>query len=298
MKKTLPVLAVVLLIVSGANAQYDTLWIGTADGPSTNLDNTPFATEVARASRTHYLVRSQDLQQAGLSSEVVGICFQVVDDDLTDPACLLDLHTEMKNDVTSSLSDFTYSGLMSTGTAAQVNLAHGILGLEFATPWQWLGPGLNAVVEISYERSEEAGVSPRILLDMDLDYTATFTGRTAENVMGHDISGLYPSDVETGSDNSLPVLGLLIEASTYIHDATAKNMLDLFPNPASTLIHVQAPEGTRSLRITDTCGRAVLSKNCTAGQNSIDIATLPAGCYSVSALSDRGVVAYSRFINE
>ncbi len=290
-----------LLCASAANAQYDTLWIGTADGPSTSLDNTPFPTEVARAARTQYLVRSEDLVLSGLQSEVVGICFQVVDDDLTDPACLVDLHTGMKNDVTSSLTDLVHTGLLGTGTTPQVNLSHGVLGLEFAAGsfWQWLGPGSNAVVEISYERSEEAGISPRILLDQDLDHTATFTGRTEQNIMGHDITGLYPADVELGSDNSLPVMGLLVEAFTSSvpeHAGAADPRLS--PNPCGTWLNIAVSPGVRSLRITDMCGRPVVRQPLTSTTAKVDISNLPTGCYMVSTLSGEGVLASAKLIKE
>jgi hypothetical protein len=292
-----------LLCGSAGNAQYDTLWIGTADGPSTSLDNTPFPTEVARAARTQYLVQADDLVLAGLgpNTDVVGICFQVVDDDLTDPACLVDLHTEMKNDVTSSLTDFVYTGLLATGTTSQVNLSHGVLGLEFAAGsfWQWAGVGFNAVVEISYERSEEAGISPRILLDQNLGYTATSTGRTEQNIMGHDITSLYPADVELGSDNSLPAMGLLVEAFTSSlpeHAGAADPRLS--PNPCGTWLNIAVSSGVRSLRITDMCGRPVLVQPLTSTTAKVNISNLPTGCYMVSTVSGEGVLASAKLIKE
>ena len=289
-----------LLCAYGANAQYDTLWIGTPDGPSTSLANTPFPTEVARAARTQYIVRSLDLAQVLLpNTNVLGICFQVVDDDLTDPACLLDIHTQMKNEASTNLVDFISSGLVSTSTDQQINLSEGVLGIVFDHPWQWLGVGNNSIVEINYERSEEVGNSPRILLDQDLDHTATFTGRTGQNILGQDISSIYPPDVETGSDNSLPAMGLLVDAfTTSLPDASSAADLRLSPNPCQVSINARVPSGTRSIRITDMCGRTVLQRPLTSTVGKIDVGSLPTGCYTVQALAGDGSMASGRFIKE
>lgn len=297
-----PVLAftALLLCASAANAQYDTLWIGTADGPSTSLDNTPFPTEVARAARTQYLVRYDALVQAGLlpSTDILGVCLQVVDDDLADPACLIDLHTESKNEASGNLTNFIYSGLVATSTWNGVNLTAGILGLPWNTSqWQWLGAGSNMIIEVNYERGEQAGLSPRIMLDMDLDYTATFTARTEQIMLGHDISASTP-DIEYGSDNSLPVLGLLVASSTGTDERTNAGRIGLFPNPASSIVEVRAPSSTRSIRISDMFGRTVLQQQWTSAMSKVDISSLPAGCYTVNALSAEGPLTSARFIKE
>ena len=285
---------------SAAKAQYDTLWIGTPDGPSTSLDNTPFGTEVARAARTQYLVKSSVLQQLNVypNTDIYGICLQVVDDDLADPSCLIDLHTESKNEPTGNLTNFIYSGLVATSTWNGVNLTAGILGLPWnTTHWQWLGVGNNMIIEISFERGEEAGLSPRIMLDMDLDYTATFTARTEQIMLGHDISTSTP-DIEYGSDNSLPVLGLLVASSTGTDERANAGRISIFPNPASSIVEMRAPSGTRSISISDMCGRSVLEKRFTSGNCTMNVLSLPTGCYTVHALSVEGAVAFGQFIKE
>jgi hypothetical protein len=300
MKKQVLAFTAFLLGASAVNAQYDTLWIGTADGPSTSLDNTPFPTEAHRAARTQYLVQSSVLQQLNLypGTDIYGICLQVVDDDVTDPACLVNLHTESKNESTVNLTNFVYSGLVTTSTWPGVNLSAGILGLPWnTTTWQWLGAGNNMIIEINFERGDEAGLSPRIMLDMDLDYTATYTGRTDAIMTGHDITSSTPG-VVLGSDNSLPVLGLLVDPSTGTHEHPSASRVNIFPNPANWIIDVQVPSGTRSIHIVDMCGRTVLQGPLASTVARMDVLSLPTGCYMVNTLSTEGLISSGRFIKE
>ncbi len=297
-----PVLAftALLLCASAANAQYDTLWIGTADGPSTSLANTPFPTEIHRAARTQYLVSYHVLDSLGLwPNDIEGICLQVVDDDAVDPACLVDVHVTMKNESTGNLNDLIYSGLVETADVNEVNLEQGILGLNFNTStWQWLGWGNNMDVEINWERGEAAGLNPRILLDTGLAYTSTYTIRTDQVVMGSSLTSSSP-DIEMDSDNSLPVLGLLVDASTGTHERRTTGLVSIFPNPASSILEVRAPSGTRSIRISDLFRRTVLQHQWTAAMNKVDISSLPPGCYTVSTLYAEGSAGNAtRFIKE
>lgn len=299
MKQIFTLISVLVLITPTASAQYDTLWVGTPESPSTGLVNTPFPTAAAQAARTQYLLRSQDLELAGLpvNTSVVGICFQVVDDDSTDPACLLDIHTDMKNELIQGTDDFVYTGLMPTSTDPEINLTEGVLGIVFHTHWQWLGPGWNALVEVNYERSAGVGLDPRIMLDLDLDYTATFTARTEQNILGQDISSHYPTDVETGSDNSLPAMGLLVQSfSSSVLEHNGAASLVLFPSPSNTTLTLQAPTGTRSFCVTDMCGRIVLQAPLTSTAGQVDISSLPKGCYTLSALLVNGARVSNRFV--
>ena len=197
MKTSLTLACLLTALSTLVSAQYDTLWIGTPDGPSTSLANTPFPTEPGRAARTQYLIRSSDLEMAGLNSEIVGICLQVVDSDLTDPACMVDLHVQMKNTVGMALSDFEYTGLQHDADLADITLTEGILGIPFnVSITSWLGAGMNLLVEINYERNASVGLSPRIMLDTGLSYAATFTARTEQPIMGSEITSGYPADVD------------------------------------------------------------------------------------------------------
>jgi hypothetical protein len=298
MKTSLTLACLLATLSSSTSAQYDTLWIGTPDGPSTSLANTPFPTGPGRTARTQYLVSSDALIQAGLigSENVYGICLQVVDDDVTDPPCLVDLHLQMKNTVGPSLGDFEYTGLLLAANQPQVNLAAGLLGINFSTNWQWMGPGINCLVEVNYERSVDAGISPRILLDTGLTYTATFTARTDEALMGVNITSATNIDMET--DNSLPVLGFLVDATTSISGHGHGSVLGLWPNPSSQAINVHLPASADQVRITDIMGNAVLEQAVTAGRKTLGIHDLATGCYVLHALSDGRVLASERFIKD
>jgi hypothetical protein len=295
------ILFVALLWSHTVNAQYDTIWVGTPDGPSTSLANTPFPTEVAKAARTQYLVRSSALEQAGLlpGMEIHGVCLQVLDNDPSTPPCLTTIHTSMKNDMQAELVFFIGAGEQNTGVSGGVNLTEGILGLPSNTlpGWQWTGAGFNMLLEVNLERGEEPGSSPRIMLDTDLDHTATFTGRTNMNIMGGAI-GSDPVNEQYESDNSLPYLGLLVDATSGTAEHPRANGIACFPSPCSTTLEVRANEGTRSLFITDMLGRPVLDGALSNGTARIDIGPLRPGSYVLQGRSANGAVVPTVFLKE
>lgn len=299
MVKQVLLITAFLLCASVANGQYDTLWIGAAETSSYDLTNTPFPTADALAARTQYLVKSEVLEQIGLltSNDVVGICFQVVDDDQTDPACLVDLHVQMKNDVTTSFSDFVYTGLNATATSGSVNLQSGVLGITFNTnSWQWIGPSHNAIVEVSWERGVDPGLAPRIMLDTGLTYTATYTGRTEQVVAGSSITSLYPADVQVGSDNSLPAMGLLVEAMSIGIPTFASLPVQVFPSPTTDELNVRLPWSASEVQVLDLSGRSVLRPTFTT-TGTVDVSGLPSGCFVLRATGANGT-ATTRFIKE
>lgn len=282
-----------------SSAQYDTLWIGAPDGPSTTLVNTPFPTGTSLAARSQYLVRSSALEQAGLSAAqpVLGICLQVVDQDLTDPPCLVDLHVLVKNEGGVALSDLVQTGLQAVGNSTAVNLSEGILGLPFTlSQWMWLGGGSNMLIEINHERSADAGLSPRIMLDTGLTYIATFAGRTEQPVLGSSITSFSPADVQTGSDNSLPVLGLLMAASVGLGENGLNDGLRVHPNPVNDRLYINAPMDTRTIEITDLAGRTRSEQRYDGGTIWMDTRTIPAGVYTVTALDKSGHRTHQRLI--
>lgn len=282
-----------------SSAQFDTLWIGTLDGPSTTLVNTPFPTGTSMAARSQYLVRSSALVQAGLNTAqpVLGICLQVVDQDLTDPPCLVDLHVLVKNEGGMALSDLVQTGLQSVGNSTAVNLSEGILGLPFTiSPWMWLGGGSNMLIEINHERSADAGLSPRIMLDTGLNYSATFAGRTEQAVLGSSITSFSPADVQTGSDNSLPILGLVVAAAVGLDEHGLTDGLSVHPNPVIDLLHINAPMDTRTIVITDIAGRTRSEQRYEGGTIRMDTRTLQAGVYTVTALDGSGHRSHQRLV--
>jgi hypothetical protein len=301
MKTSLTLTCLLTTMSAVVSAQYDTLWIGTADGPSTSLANTPFPTGPGRTARTQYLVSSEALSQAGVSElqNIYGICIQVVDSDLTDPACVVDLHVQMKNIVSTSLSaDLEYTGLQLQGNFQGSTLTEGLLGLTSnVSNFQWLGPGLNLLVEINYERGVEAGISPRILLDTGLTYTATHTIRTADAMIGAEITSATPN-VDMDTDNSLPILGILVDASTLINQHDSGSSLIPWPNPASEAINVELPLSTDRIRITDTMGKVLRDLSASTSLRSVEIKDLAAGCYVLQALSHGRVLVADRFVKD
>ena len=282
-----------------SSAQYDTLWIGTLDGPSTTLVNTPFPTGTSLAARSQYLVRSSALELAGLNTAqaVLGICLQVVDQDLTDPPCLVDLHVLVKNESSTALSDLVQTGLQAVGNSTEVNLSEGILGMPFtSSEWMWLGSGVNMLIEINHERSADAGLSPRIMLDTGLNYSATFAGRTEQAVLGSSITSLSPADVQTGSDNSLPVLGLLVAADVGLETPGMDDDLFIYPNPVLDFVRINASAETKTIVITDLAGRTKMEHICNGGTVQLDVGEFQAGSYIVTAQGTKGLRAHHRLI--
>ena len=65
--------------------------------------------------------------------------------------------------------------------------------------------------------------------------------------------------------------------------------VDVYPNPASDMMHVRVPEGTTSVVVTDVMGRTLWSTPDTAAQAwTIDCSTWPTGTYSLRFASTNG----------
>lgn len=288
-----------LLPISTA-AQFSVVPLTDAETASYSLDNTPFPTGEGQAARTQYLISASILQQGGLlpGMDVVGMSLMVVDSDAVAPPCIVNMHVAMKNEAGSNLTDFVYSGLAHTADVNPVTLAPGLLTIYFSTPWQWTGPGHNALLEITWEREENAGLNPRILLDTALSYTATYTGRTQEMIPASAITSSYPADVELGSDNSLPAMGLLVQTTTGLGELQGNRPLPLGPNPVHDRLTVQCERNVREFRIQDVSGRVIHAHRASEGPTILDVSTLSHGCYLVSALYTDGGMSVARFIKE
>lgn len=239
------------------------------------------------------------LELSGLppGAPVIGVSIAVLDSDAVDPACVVNIHTAMKNEMTTSLSDFAYTGLLATGDVNPLTIHPGLLTIGFATPWVWNGPGQNALLELSWERGENSGLSPRIMLDTALSYTSTFTARTEQNVQASEITSGYPSDVQVGSDNSLPSMALLVLTSG-VEVLSLNGTIRTTPNPTTDHLSILSAKDMVDLKIIDLEGRSLMNIAARGQTCILDVGALAPGCYSLRASHSDGLVSISRFIKE
>jgi hypothetical protein len=79
------------------------------------------------------------------------------------------------------------------------------------------------------------------------------------------------------SQNQVPFI-------TSVDNALKENILSVYPNPASDILHVKLPDaGFTSISLADITGKVVLSKRVTSGIQTIDISGLNAGIYLLTA---------------
>jgi hypothetical protein len=90
---------------------------------------------------------------------------------------------------------------------------------------------------------------------------------------------------------------MLVECGEPINaHETELNSIGLYPNPASDLLNINTREGHSELKIFDTLGQLLLTKNINT-QSSIDVSQLKAGIYLLSIESENGKVV-KRFVKE
>lgn len=86
--------------------------------------------------------------------------------------------------------------------------------------------------------------------------------------------------------------------TTGIDLISSDNQIDLYPNPASEMIHIKLLEkGNCSLTITDVCGRTISNTNFNAGSTTLDIAKLTSGLYFYS-FSNNNKIFSGKFIKD
>jgi hypothetical protein len=109
--------------------------------------------------RHQYLYLSSELQALGVcpNTDVRGIAFQAVS--AGSNIGFRNIKVRMKNEGTSSLNDFIYSGLVDCASiAAYPNpplvVVSGWNAHQFTTNWQWLGVGNNMLVEFCFDNQD------------------------------------------------------------------------------------------------------------------------------------------------
>lgn len=75
--------------------------------------------------------------------------------------------------------------------------------------------------------------------------------------------------------------------------------IQVYPNPAQDILHINSPDHLASVQVFDSYGRSVLQASLDGSSpQNIHIGTLPAGMYWVQATSNQGVYRLQKFIKQ
>jgi len=86
--------------------------------------------------------------------------------------------------------------------------------------------------------------------------------------------------------------GFFTAFTTDINGAYAEEMINVFPNPATNVLHVQLPstDNDHVIKIFDVMGKQVAEQKVTAFETNFDIGGLAPGMYVVTIVSDKQVI--------
>ncbi len=296
--------AFLLFCVRDVNAQYDTLWIGTPNGVSTNEYNTTYPNTVGMAGKTHYILHSDELIDAGLEPDdvITGICMTVVDDDPIDPACVMDIHFGLKNCVQPAFDSFDEpfnAGFIYLKELLDTTLSAGLLCFTATEPpwFQWTGPGMGFMLEFTFERGSTEGTSPRVLLRTDLPENRTWSLKVDYPMLGYHILPMTPG-VDMGLENSVPVVGLLVQSQTDLGERSMSSGIMLFPSPATDHIRITTPIPRSQLRVLDARGSEMLNIHGAFTDHCLRVNALAPGVYVLEASALDGRRSCHRFVKE
>lgn len=133
---------------------------GAAANPTTAATlETPFST-FWEDGRHQYLYQSADLQALNIcpNTNVKGVAFQTA---AAGAFAMRNIKISMKNTVSTGLNDFEYTGLLQCySNAGPLTVVNGWNAFAFGTNWQWLGPGINMIVEYCFDDQDWTSNTP------------------------------------------------------------------------------------------------------------------------------------------
>ncbi len=134
---------------------------GAAANPSTGATlETPFST-FWEDGRHQYLYQGADLQALNIcpNTDVKGVAFRAAG--AGTGLGMRNIKISMKNTTSAGLNDFEYTGLLqcysNPGPFVVVNEWN---AFSFGTNWQWLGPGINMLVEYCFDNQDWTSNTP------------------------------------------------------------------------------------------------------------------------------------------
>jgi len=81
------------------------------------------------------------------------------------------------------------------------------------------------------------------------------------------------------------------------NDSFTKNSVSIYPNPASTVLNIEAASAIQSLSVVNVLGQEVISRNVSENMISLDVSNLQAGIYIIKTSVD-GNISSTKFIKE
>ncbi len=112
----------------------------------------------------------------------------------------------------------------------------------------------------------------------------------------YNLSGQWVNSQFEGSLMIRPVFGKLIKNPTRVEKPLTFPDVNLFPNPASTMVSIESMENhrIRYFRIIALTGQVVISQDFT--QKYIDVSNLKTGVYIIQLINDNGIITTKKLI--
>ncbi|MCT2561661.1 S8 family serine peptidase [Chryseobacterium herbae] len=143
-------------------------------------------------------------------------------------------------------------------------------------PWTLTSRSANAKQDNNSDNFErvDAGVLPAGQYAVTITHKGTLTGGSQNYTL-----------IVTGKANPVAAVLKSSEIKNSLIEATAANLMSVYPNPAKNEINVRLKaKGDQSLMLNvfDASGKQVLTQKAAEGVNKIDISRIPAGAYILS----------------
>ena len=279
-----PILLTALLFsMSAAHGQYDTLFVGQANGVSVGPYETPFPTQLVPSARTQYLYPYSEIMQAGMwpGVDIYGLVVDVLDTD--PPGTTVDIAVNLKNTIGPCLNSLDLVGSQHVCDTPGVHLDPGTLVLPFnVSTFQWQGGGFCLLVDLMVLRNGGPGLNPR--LSMDTNYTCEPAAYAYDTAAVNPGSLTWTSSTYWGNSYKRPAIGFLQNLPVAVSENDEPIHVAVSPNPAEdriTLRLINGPERVR-VRLTNAMGAEVRNASITTTSNGsfeVPLTGLASGCY-------------------
>jgi hypothetical protein len=275
--------AFLLSVSSVVHAQYDTLFVGQANGVSVGPYETPFPTQLVPSARTQYLYPWSELTQAGMLPAVgiYGVVVDVLDTD--PPGTTVDIRVRMKNTLSACLNALDLLGIQAFCDTVGVHLESGLLLFPSdQAPFQWAGSGFNLIVEFLVERNGGPGVDPR--LSMDTTYICAPSAYAYDTAAVDPLGLTQTNSTLWGNSYKRPAIGFLQNLPVAVTEQGDPIHVAVYPNPAEDRISLRLLNGPDRVivRLNDALGADVRNTSIATAANGsfeVPLSGLASGCY-------------------
>lgn len=284
-------LTALLFTMGAAHGQYDTLFVGQANGVSVGPYETPFPTQLVPSARTQYLYPYSEIMQAGMWPlvDIYGLVVDVLDTD--PPGTTVDIRTYLKNTLNPCASNLDLVMPIPVSDTTDVHLETGPLVLHYnQSSGQWLSGAFNLLVEFQVARNGAPGMNPR--LSMDTNYTCEPAAYAYDTAAVNPGSLNQTNSTYWGNSYKRPAIGFLQNLPVALSENGDPIHVAVYPNPAEDRITLRLINGPQrvKVRLTDALGAEVRNTSIATASNGsfeIPLSGLASGCYMVH-LADLG----------